>query len=173
MIIEELKSIFSEYQIKKIDENNIDDVFELIKNNKYYLSKVQNHELTLEECIEEISALPPNKEIDSKTYIAIYNDTKCIAVIDFVEGYPNDEVAFIGLFILDISVQEKGLGTNFFERIKKVAHKKGFTELRLGCMSGNEKGFRFWTKMGFKEIYKVDRKIDDQNFTILVMNLKI
>lgn len=170
---EYLKEEFCEYNVVKISKQNINDVYNLLNKNEYYLSKVQNHKLTVDECIEDINALPDNKTMDSKTYVSIYDNEKCICLIDIVTQYPNDETAFLGLFILDVDYQQKGVGTLFFKKIENAVKKAGFKTIRLGCMSGNEKGKKFWSKMGFKEVLKVDRKIDDKDFVILVMSLDL
>ncbi len=173
MLINELKNVLSEYTIKPITEENIDDVFRLMRGNKYFYSKTQNHEVTIEECLEDIDALPPNVEKAKKTFVALYDKEKCLAVIDFIEGYPKEEIGYLGLLMLDESIQRKGIGKKILTKIFKVARANKFKIIELACYESNENGVKFWTKMGFFEVKRSKRKTDGKIYNLISMQCKL
>lgn len=149
MLLNELKNVLTEYIIKPITEENIEDVFHLMRSNTYFYSKTQNHELTIEECMKDIDALPPRVAKSKKTFVALYDKDKCLAVIDFIEGFPKDDIGYLGLLMLDESIHRKGIGKKILTNIFKVARDKQFQIIELACYETNKNGFDFWTKMGF------------------------
>lgn len=173
MLINELENVLSEYIIKQITEENIEDVFHLMKSNKYFYSKTQNHEVTIEECLEDIDALPPRVENAKKTFVALYDKDKCLAVIDFIEGYPKEEIGYLGLLMLDESIQRKGMGKKILTKIFKVAKDKQFKIIELACHETNENGFNFWTKMGFFEVRKSKRETDGKIYNLISMQCRL
>ncbi len=76
----------------------------MMRSYKYYYSKTQNHEITITECLEDIEALPPGVEKAKKTFVALYDKDKCLALIDFIEGFPKNDIGYLGLLMLDESI---------------------------------------------------------------------
>ena len=169
MILDRLSEKMPQYRIEIISEKNVDDVLALFQSNVYFYSKTQEHSVTREECISDITDLPPGMDITSKTYIALYQEDKCIAIIDLIEGYPNDKTVFLGLFILDASVQGHGIGKNLLNDILEVSKEMGFEKMELACHETNEKGFLFWSNMGFHEVRRTVRETDGKEYIIISM----
>lgn len=159
MILEDFKAKLIEYEFIKNSEDNIQDVYKLIKANTYFHSKVYFHELTIEECLQDISALPPNTNMSQKFYYGIYKNHNLIAIIDYIEKYPNENTVFLGLFMLNQNYHRKGIAKHIIECFKEVVKENKFKYIELGCYEVNEIGYRFWNKMGFKII---DTKVNDK-----------
>lgn len=173
MLINELENVLSEYIIKPITKENIEDVFHLMRGNKYFYSKTQNHEVTIEECLEDINALPPKVEKEKKTFVALYDNDKCLAVIDFIEGYPKEDIGYLGLLMLDEGIQRKGVGEKILTNIFKVARDKKFKIIELACHEANKNGFDFWTKMGFFDVRKSERETDGKIYNLISMQFRL
>lgn len=146
-MLERLQNALPEYSIQEITSKEYDDVYTLQKDNIHY-SEYTKQEVTLESIIEEIQELPPHTKANQKKFIGFYQNQKLQAIMDYVDGYPNDEYYYIGLFMIDVHNQHQGIGTHIIQTFKKLTHRK----IQLGCLSNNREGFAFWTKMGFKEI---------------------
>ena len=54
--------------------------------------------------MNDMNALPPNKEMCDKYYLGFYDGEKLIAVMDFIMAYPDELTAFIGFFMTDVSI---------------------------------------------------------------------
>ena len=173
MILDRLRMKMPQYRIEIISEKNIDDVLALFQSNVYFYSKTQEHSVTRKECISDITDLPPGMDITSKTYIALYQEAKCIAIIDLIEGYPNDKTIFLGLFILDASVHGHGNGKSILKDIMEVSKEMGFEKMELACHETNEKGFKFWSKMRFHEVRRTVRETDGKKYIIISMQHKL
>lgn len=160
MILGDLKAKLIEYELIKNSEDNIQDVYQLMKSNLYYNSKVHFHDLMIEECLQDITAIPPNTNISQKFYYGIYKKYELIAIIDYIEKYPNEDTVFLGLFMLNPNYHRKGIAKHIIDCFKEVVKENHFKYIELGCYEVNEVGYRFWNKMGFKII---DTKVNDIN----------
>ncbi len=173
MIINSLREKLKDYKFLPITEDNIEEAFQLMRSNTYFYSRTQFHELTLEECREDITARPPETTADQKFFLGIYEEDKMIAVLDYLEGYPKKETAFIGLFMLNHEVHGKGIGKSMIDAFIQSAKENQFTEVKLGCFETNEVGYQFWSKMGFITEKVIQREVDGRELNLNVMQLLI
>ena len=74
------------------------------------------------------------------------------AVLDLVEGYPEEGTLYLGLLELASPLQGKGLGTQHLHApFPKRPGAAGFQCIRLACLEENLPGLAFWAGMGFEE----------------------
>jgi GNAT superfamily N-acetyltransferase len=173
MLLADLEASLNDYSIIKVSEDILGDVFEVIRRNEYFISKTQAHDVTIEECRDDICALPPDTDASQKFYVALYKGKECAALLDYVEGYPALGIVFIGLFILDPKFQRSGNGAHIINAFIKCAKSSGFNEIRLGCYEANETGLKFWNRMGFKQQSVSEREIDGKPMNLITMSLPL
>ncbi len=58
-----------------------------------------------------MTELPPGKTVEDKFYVGYFDADKLIAVMDLIIGYPEADTAYVGFFMTDTSVQNKGFGS--------------------------------------------------------------
>ncbi|MDR0136958.1 GNAT family N-acetyltransferase [Metabacillus idriensis] len=109
------------------------------------------------------------KAVDAKRFM-IKHENQIIGIIEYCPMNPNDGKPWIGLFIIHRNFQGKGLAKLTYEAAeKKLLAVEGFSEVRLGVLTNNERGNSFWQRMGytaFKEgmyenrpIYHFEKKL--------------
>lgn len=173
MITDYLNEKLTEYRIVPINEINIEEVFMLMRTNTYFYSRTQLHELTLEECIDDIASFPPNINLQQKFYVGIYLGDCLIALLDFIEGFPSDNIVYIGFFMLNIDMHGKGAGKYLIETFIQSAKINEFEEIKLACYEANEIGYLFWTKMGFTTEKIPKRIVDEKEFNLIEMKMTL
>lgn len=139
------------YKVRKLTKNDIDIIYDLSKDNKIFY-EYHPPFVTKESIIDDMEALPPGKDYDDKFYIGYYNDDELVAVMDLILKYPNEDISFIGLFMMKIKYQGKGIGTSIINDLCKSLRKLGFKSIRLGVDIGNPQSNHFWQKNNFKVI---------------------
>ena len=170
MILADLEKKFSgQYSIIKISESILDDVFEIMKQNNYYYSRTQLHDVTMEECQEDIYALPPYTDMSQKFYLAFYKENKCIALLDYVEGYPASDVVYLGLFMLNTKFQRAGVGSDIISIFVDCIKNNGFKDINLCCYEANDIGYTFWKRMGFIKQKVTTREKDGKIYNLIHM----
>jgi GNAT superfamily N-acetyltransferase len=49
----------------------------------------------------DMAALPPRKAVEDKYYLGFYEEDRLIAVMDLILGFPKEETAFVGFFMMN------------------------------------------------------------------------
>ncbi len=173
MIIKEMRKYLKNYQFEMVDKKNIDEVLKVFRNSPYFINSTQNHETSREECLKDMTEIPPETTIEQKTYVLIYQNKKAIGMIDYVEEYPNQKTGYIGLFIIEEGYHRKGMGRELLEGLKQISLEKNFQYLELGCYEENKVGLAFWLKNKFYEIKRQERSVDGMNLQLLTLQLKL
>ena len=73
-----------------------------------------------------------------------------------IYGYPNDDFAYIGFFMMNLKYQGKQIGTALIDEALDYLQIKGKTSVRLAIDRGNPQSTHFWKKNGFEIIAEAD-----------------
>jgi GNAT superfamily N-acetyltransferase len=139
----------TQYSVKSIKEEDIQDVYKLCKNNRRYYMYLHERP-SLKNLTEVISKLPDGTGMEDKHFVGFYDQGgKLIALLDLITGYKEPDDAFIGWFIVDAEKQGRGIGSQLFADIRAALSGLGYDKLRLGCVKGNTEAESFWTNQGF------------------------
>jgi len=160
MIIGNLISRIPEYEVKRIAESDYVEVHKLQLRNPEYFSYMQDHAVTLDECIEGIRLLPPGTDRNQKYYLGFYNESRLEAILDLVVGYPDSHTAWIGLLMIRGNLRGRGIGSRVFGALADSLKSLSFRLMQLAVIESNDRAFEFWTSMGFKEIRR-SKTIED------------
>ncbi len=139
------------YKVRKLTKNDLEKIYDLSKDNKIFY-EYHPPFVTKESIIDDMEALPPRKDYEDKFYIGYYNDDELVAVMDLILKYPNEDISFIGLFMMKIKYQGKGIGTSIINDLCESLRTLGFKSIRLGVDIGNPQSNHFWQKNDFKVI---------------------
>lgn len=152
MILEDLRMYMPEYEIKKISDNEYEDLHKLQKTNPNYFSCMQDHEVTMEESIHDTKKLPPDTSEDQKFYIGIFKNGKLEVIMDYIVNYPDIGTIWVGLLMIDGRLKGKGLGKKVMKNFFRALKDKGFRTIQLGVIEMNKEGLPFWLSLDFCEI---------------------
>ena len=145
-------SLFSNrYFVRRMTADDIAEIYALCRKNVLYYKYCPPF-VTERSIADDMRALPPNKEAFDKYYLGYYDGEKLIAVMDFIMSCPDEKTAFIGFFMTDTSVQNKGVGSGIIRDLCLYLKSCGLTGVRLGWVKGNPQAEHFWHKNGFAEI---------------------
>ena len=161
----EIKNLSERFEVRKLAEENLDEMLALCEKNTLFFQHCPPPP-TKERLSVDLSVLPPNKTMADKFFVGFYDETRLVAICDLITDYPNLETAYIGLFMLDISVQGQGLGTKMLTEMFDCLKKEGFKKVELSFIKGNPQSKAFWHKMGFNE---TGREVETDDYTKVCM----
>ena len=144
----ELEKISKDYTVRKIEEKDAEEVYQLFEGNPLYFEYCPPAP-SIEMVYADMIALPPRKTMKDKYYCGYFKDNKLVAVLDLIEKYPDSETAFIGFFMVLKKLQGKGFGTLLVDELMAYLKEIGYKHVRLGYVLGNEQATNFWTKNSF------------------------
>lgn len=151
----------SKYFARRMAETDAELVYELsLGNPQFYKYSWDRTPLSVETVKEDFKALPPDKSLSDKYYVGFFDGEKLVAVLDLIDGYPDDDIAYIGFFMLAKEYQGVGIGSTLVTELCDSLKSIGFRRVRLGIDKENPQSNHFWKKNGFtvlKEVAKGDQ----------------
>ena len=164
-----IQFLTNRYTIRDLLPQDAELVYEALKKNTIFY-EYHPPMVTVESILEDMEALPPNKEYEDKHYIGFFGEGILVAVMDLIEHYPKPGTAFLGFFAMNANLQGQGVGSVIISDSVAYLAQEGFKKVRLGIDKGNPQSKAFWLKNGFGftgEEYESDGSV------ILVMERKL
>ena len=146
----DLSHFSHDYTARRLGKADVADVYSLCSKNSLYYQYCPPF-VSEQSILDDMKALPPNKEMCDKYYIGYYKGKELIAVMDFIMAYPDERTGFIGFFMTAASVQNTGIGSSIIEDLCHYLAEIGLSYVRLGWVKGNPQAEYFWRKNLFKE----------------------
>ena len=144
----DLQSFSGTYRVRRLDENDLPAVVSVCLGNPQFYAYT-SFRPDEEQVRNDLYTCPPGKELKDKYYCGFFLDEALCAVIDVIDGYPDEQTAFIGFFMLRKELQGRGEGTRIIEGVCSALQQNGFTRVRLCIDPGNPQSNAFWKKNGF------------------------
>lgn len=164
-----LNEISNKYLVRKLTQDDIDDIYALSSKNKMYYQYCPPF-VTKESILDDMKALPPGIEYKDKYYIGFFENQSLVAIMDLILHYPNSKTVFIGFFMMDVNFQGKGTGTAIIKECLQSVKEYGYAFARLGYAKGNPQSEAFWTKLGFR---RTGIEVDKEDFIAVVMEKEL
>lgn len=159
----------SKYMVKKFTEEDVPDILALCKGNPIYY-KYFKSEPTSENIKESLTNLPPNKTMEDKYFVGFYDGNRLVAILDLIAGYPNEDIAYIGWFMMNREFQGAGVGTAIISEAISYLKEKHFCYVQLGYIKGNPEARNFWMKNKF---IPTGGEVETDSYTIVKMQREI
>ncbi len=137
------------WRVRRLEERDAPLVLELMDENPQYYEYC-GKSCSIDEIIRDMSALPPGKSMEEKYYLGFFELGHLIAVMDFIDGYPDEDTAYIGFFMLTDCYQGKKIATALVERICLYCTQLGYKRVMLGYEKSNPQSSHFWLSNGFE-----------------------
>ena len=145
----DISMLSSEFDVRRITEANISEVYQLCRENRRFYRHMKIRP-TLRGLTEVISEVPEGTAAECKHFVGFYDiKNRLIAILDLITGYPEDDDAFIGWFMVDAAMQGQGIGSQLFADVRAAMQSQGFDFLTVGVPKGNTEAVDFWEKQGF------------------------
>ena len=97
-----------------------------------------------------MAAVPDGKTLEDKYWLGFFREDHLTALLELVTSSPEDNTAYIGLFMMAAGRQGKGEGSRILEEVFAWLKSDGFTRVELDYTYGNQQSEAFWKKNGFK-----------------------
>ena len=144
-----MKLVFGgKYAVRPLAAADADEILALCVGNKQFY-RYHPPLATKGSILEDMTALPPGKCALDKHYLGFFDGEMLVAVLDLIERYPQDDIAYIGFFMTKKERQNRGLGSALIGELLDELRRKGFRAVRLAVDRGNPQSLTFWEKNGF------------------------
>ena len=152
----EVNNLSRDYTVRKLVESDVEAIYKLCQGNTLFYRYCEA-EPTKERILHDLHITPPGINKDRKYYVGFYQNDELIAVMDLIDGFPREEVGFIGFFMVSIAAQHRGVGSSILCETANYLKGIGKTSIQLGMDKDNPQSTGFWKKNGFKVVKEVER----------------
>ena len=159
----EIRKLSEKYDVRKLNFDDVKMIYTFCKRNTQYYEYC-GKELSIELIERDLRITPPGILLDQKYYVGFLEKGKLVAVLDLEDGYPDEDYAYIGFFMINHEMQGNGIGTHIITEVFKHLKELGFQKCMLGIDKDNPQSNHFWRKNGFEVI----REVIQEEGTILV-----
>lgn len=150
-----IEPIVQGLRIRPLERSDWSAVERVFAEDPEYFHDINGRSFTIEEVC---AALPPGRTAEHKFTFAIERNGRVEGVIDFVMGYPEPHVAYLGLIFLSKEIRGGGMGRHCLHALFDWARAMGSTVMRLGVAEPNLKARHLYATEGFE--YETTREAD-------------
>lgn len=151
----DITKISRQYMVRRLEESDVDDIVGLFRQNTVFY-KYTEARPTRENILDDMKAVPPGICLSEKNYFGFFQNQDLVAVMDLVDGYPNEDTAYIGFFMMNLKYQGNQIGTAIISETADYLKSVGKKAIRLAIDKGNPQSTHFWKKNGFVVVKEVD-----------------
>ena len=157
------------YQARILTETDIPAALALCEGNPLYYEYCPPRP-SAENLLADMSALPPGRTMEDKHFLGLWRDEKLAALLDLVLGYPEEDAAWIGLFMTARESQGRGEGSALIGAVLRRLKELGYTRVGLAYAKGNPQSAAFWRKNGF---HPTGREVPAEGYTAVVLEREL
>ena len=150
-----VNSLSGAFGVRKLTESDAEAIFHLCLDNTLYYQYCKA-EPTMGQILHDLHITPPGIGEDRKYYVGFYREHELIAVMDLIDGYPREDMAFIGFFMVRAAAQHQGIGSGIISDTADYLKRMGKRSIQLGIDQGNPQSKAFWKKNGFQVLEEVE-----------------
>ena len=164
----DIKMFSNRYDVRKLHHDDVELIYSFCKRNIQYYEYC-GKEPSVELIERDLEITPPELSIEQKYYVGFFDRNKLVAVMDLEDGYPDEDYAYIGFFMMNHELQGNGIGTQIISEVFEYLRELGFQKCMLGIDKDNPQSNHFWKKNGFEVI----REVVQEEGAILVAERKL
>lgn len=164
-----IQHLIPEYSIEQITTKNYMKFLEVFYTNEEYYNLTEGRNATESDCIETIDYCPMDFNRKNVFCIGFSVRNVAVGVVSYLEGYPEKNILWIGLLLINETFKRKGIGSEIINAMILAAKITSFDTIRLSVQGNNISGVKFWGNQGFVVINSVPVCANDITFNILTM----
>ena len=147
----DIQAFSKKYRVVRLRRENIPAVLRLCEGNPQYY-RFCPPPVSGQSICRDMEALPPGIACSGKYYVGFYQEDALIAVMDVIDGYPQEGTVYIGFFMLESGRQRQGEATAIITDCCAYWRAAGRRSVRLGYARGNLQAEAFWARNQFRRL---------------------
>ena len=150
------EQLSKQYTVKRLNEADADEILELYRGNPQFYRYCEECP-TKTQALNDLRIAPPGIGPEDKYYLGFYEGEALVAIMDLIDGYPEETIAYIGLFMMNRAYQGRQIGSGIISDTAACLKSTGKNAIRLAVNRGNPQATHFWKKNGFCVIKETER----------------
>lgn len=112
-----------------------------------YFAHFQEHPVTRQEAIQDVTDIPLNATPDQKAYLGIFRDGDLQVLVDLIIDYPLPSLVWLGMWLPAKSLSDAD-AAGFYRSLVDTLKAADAVQLQLSVFMGDRKMKQFWEAQG-------------------------
>lgn len=152
----DIGKISSKYEARVLNEDNTDEILGIFKGNPQFFKYSDAHP-TKEQVYHDMHLLPSGMDVSDKYYFGLYNGPDLVAIMDIIDGFPTENIAYLGFFMMNQKYQGQHVGSAIISEAARYLKGIGKNIIRLVIDKSNPQSTHFWSRNGFVVFREAER----------------
>jgi ribosomal protein S18 acetylase RimI-like enzyme len=138
---------------RRATSNDLPAIQALFATDPAYFDRVEGAPLRTDEAVHFLADLPNGFPPERRHCFLVGS----VAVLDMLEGFPDERTWYLGQIFIASSARGSGLGTRLLEQLCTHVREAGGTALRLAVVVVNADARRLYDRLGFVHVARRQR----------------
>ncbi len=143
----------------------------IYEQNAAYYQVIGEPKPTAKTVLDDATALPPGMPATAKHFWLVKQAGQPVAVLDLVEGYPEQTTLYVGLLL--VAQHRQGHGQAIIAQLSDALGTHGYKRMELAGVHANDAADKFWTAIGFTRLRQVESELSAGNTQLLDVYTKV
>lgn len=112
-----------------------------------YFAHFQDHPVTRQEAIQDVTDVPLNALPEQKAYLGIFRDDQLVVLVDLIIDYPLPSLVWLGMWLPDKSLSTADSAA-FYASLVTTLKEAQAVQLQLSVFMGDRQMQQFWADQG-------------------------
>ncbi|MFC6289514.1 acetyltransferase [Levilactobacillus angrenensis] len=112
-----------------------------------YFAHFQDHPVTRQEAIQDVTDVPLNALPEQKAYLGIFRDDQLVVLVDLIIDYPLPSLVWLGMWLPAKTLSTADSAT-FYASLVATLKEAQAVQLQLSVFMGDRQMQQFWTDQG-------------------------
>ena len=140
------------YSVEPITSDNLNQYEDVFYCNTEYYMVTEGRAATKRDCEETLEYTVEGIPGSNHHKIGFFDQENPVACLFLIEGYPENDVLWLGLFLVHNRYKRRGIGTACIQSLIEGLRETSTRKIRLSVQDNNVSGLSFWRRMGFSVI---------------------
>lgn len=136
-------------RVRALTPRDSDIIGEVLADDGECLQRIEGRAADATDVEGLFTGRPPSLGSARKLTYGLFEDDQLVAVADVLDGWPQEDAAYIGLLQVRGSLHGQGLGRAFHDELLGLLSDK--YRWRLSVLDANAQALGFWERLGYRE----------------------
>ncbi|AKP63808.1 acetyltransferase [Levilactobacillus koreensis JCM 16448] len=116
-----------------------------------YFDHFQDHPVTRQEAIQDVTDVPLNAQADQKAYLGVFEGDELVVLVDLIIDYPLPSLVWLGMWLPAKSLATAQSAAYYWSLVKTLRTADA-VQLQLSVFMGDRKMKEFWDDLGLTAV---------------------
>ena len=150
----EITEFSKQYTVRSLQDSDAEMILQFCKENTLYYEYC-GAEATMQQVLNDLHVAPEGVDMKDKYFVGFFDKNNLIAVLDYIDGFPQHDSGYIGFYMVNAHQQGKKIGSTIIQNVFLYLKHTGKTRIQLGIAEDNPQANHFWEKNGFIQLQKI------------------